>query len=239
MAIKLSDYLQGMAAAQTADELEAALQRPFKHAFHGRTWAAICRARIEAGNRICQAHPNGQFVPHLGARRLLTVCGETYRVGNGQNSTGVRYCWHAAGQWAKGLLRSKGFSTRAAHQIWEGFAGYPHRTLAVVEKALAGGIPDPLLNTLLKHKDRSAHGKPINYSVEQNQRDLSDRRATRPCACGGVLFDWGGGWSEGFDFINWHCNACPDVFTEYMTKEQFYTLRQTGAAPAPSPLEAA
>lgn len=222
--MKLIEYLDGMRSASTAKELEAAIQADFKHSFRGRTWSQICKVRIEAGERICAAHPHGHFVPRLGDRHALTVCGETYKVGYGQNSTGVRYCWHYAGEWAMGLLKENGFSTTAAYRIWDGWSHYPHRALSIVELALAGKIPDPRLNRLIRHK-RTGYGSPIRYTVEQNNVDTYDRRASRPCKCGGTLFDWGCGHSEGFEFINWHCNKCPDVFTEYMTQKRLYELR--------------
>lgn len=222
--MKLSEYLDGMRSATTADELEAAIQAPYKHSFRGRTWSQICRVRIETGKRIVAAHPLGKYVPQFGPHRLLTVCGETYKVGRGQNSTGVRYAWEYARIWARSVLKQQGFSTRVAHRICDNdWSDYPHRSLNTVADALAGKFPDPELNVL--HRYRSSAG-PIKYSIERNNADRWDYRANRPCECGGTLFDWGGGHSEGFEFINWHCNACPDVFTEYMTREQFYELRR-------------
>lgn len=232
--MKLEEYLAGMEAAQTCEELEAAIHMPFRHTYRGRTWNRICKVRIVAGERIVAANPNGRFVPHFGAGRRLTVCGESYRVGRGGNSTGVRYSWHHAGEWAMAILRREGFSIRAAHRIWDGWDQYPHRCLATVAKALAGGYPDPELNLLVRH-ERTGYGHPIKYTVEQNEADPWDRRASRPCACGGTLFDWGAGHSDGFDYINWHCNACPDVFTEYMTQKQLYALRQSGRQQADCP----
>lgn len=227
--MKLTEYLDGMERAATAAELEAAIQVPFKHAYSGPTWTRICRVRIRKGVEICDAHPLGRFIPRSGPRRALSLCGELYRVACGQNGPGVRYAWHSAGEWAMALLRREGFSVRAAHRVWDGgWNDYPHRCLTIVADALAGRIPDPRLNVLRRHRGVS----PINYTVEQNDADEGDRRATRPCKCGGTLFDWGAGWSEGFDFINWHCNACPDVFTEYMTRERLYALRNAGRLPA-------
>jgi hypothetical protein len=224
----LRDYLEGMRSAATALELEAAIQAPFKHSFRGRTWTTICKARIEAGQRICAAHSLGQYVPRLGPHRRLSICGETYKVGVGHNSTGVRYCWHYAGEWAKRLLVGRGFSVRAANRIWGGWHDYPHRTLVVIEDALAGKIPDPELNVLTRHEHPKS--RPLNYTVKANDADDGDRRATRSCACGGTLFDWGAGYSEGFVFVNWHCNGCPDVFTEYMTNEHLSQLRAPSRA---------
>lgn len=221
---KLSEYLSNMAAAETPEALEAILQSGFAHSFSGPTWSRICKCRVETGEKICESHPLGKYVPRYSTGRRLTLLGETYKVPNGGNSTGVRYAWHDAGQWAKNILREHGFSRRAAHRIWERCLDYPHRAIGLIEKALAGEIPDPELNVLILH-ERYDHGSPINYTEEQN--NAGDRRATLPCKCGGTLFDWGGGHSEGFEFINWRCNKCPDVFSEYMTSAQFYALRQS------------
>lgn len=224
--MKLAEYLDGMRAATTAEELEAAIQAPFKHAFRGRTWSAICDVRREVGNRIVASHPLGKYVPQFGSRRILMICEDTYKVGRGQNSTGVRYVWEYARIWARDVLMRNGFSRRAAYRICDGdWFSYPHRSLSTVEAALAGKIPDPELNVLIRH-ERTGYGQPINYSVEMNDADKWDHRASRPCECGGTLFDWGGGYSEGFEFINWHCNKCPDVFTEYMDSRRFAELRR-------------
>jgi hypothetical protein len=118
-----------------------------------------------------------------------------------------------------------GIGQRAAHRIWSEWNDYPHRCLTTIDDFFAGKIPDPELNILIRHQ-RTEHGRPINYSIERNDADECDRRATRPCACGGTLFDWGAGDSEGYEFVTWRCNACPDVFTEYMTHAQLYELRQ-------------
>ncbi len=225
----LSEYLDGMRSATTAAELETAIQASYKHRCIGRTWTQISRVRIEAGNRICAAHPNGQFVPHYNSRRELTLCGQTYRVGRGQNSTGIRYSWHAAETWAKNILHTHGFSKRAAYRIWDRWTDYPHRCLAIVDAALAGEIPDPVMNALIP--DQNPSGNPLRYSIEQNDADIHDRRATRPCGCGGTLFDWGAGTGEGFDCISWRCNACSNAFTEYMTREQLYALREAARHP--------
>jgi hypothetical protein len=223
---RLPEYLARLESASTAAELEAAMQIPFKHLYHGRVWTRICAVRIRRGVEIVQAHPLGCYVPQFGRRRMLTVCGESMRVPRGGNSTGARYVWHGAGEWAMNILRREGFTISASHRMWDGgWNDYPHRCLSIAEAALAGRIPDPRLNVLRRHRRLYAGASPINYTVEQNDADDVDRRATRPCKCGGTLFDWGAGWSEGFSFINWHCNACPDVFTEYMTNERLYQLR--------------
>lgn len=97
---KLTDtYAAAFAACTTAAELEHALQNGPPHPFRGAPWRRISDARIEAGRRICAAHPLGFYIPLVGERRKLTVCGETYRVGYGQNGAGERYAWHGAQSW--------------------------------------------------------------------------------------------------------------------------------------------
>lgn len=224
--MKLAQYLDGMRGSQTVDELEAAIQADFKHSYRGRTWSQICRVREEAGNRIVASHPLGKFVPQYGPYRRLTIFGETYRVANGGNSTGVRYAWHAAGEWAMAIMRREGLSIRASHRIWDNWSGYPHRALKIVEKALAGEFPDPALNALIKQHEYG-HEQPIRYTAEQNNADKYDRRASMPCpSCGATLFDWGAGWSEGFDSISWFCNGCPARYTEYVTRERMREIRK-------------
>ena len=207
--MKLSEYLDGMRAANTADDLEAAIQAPFKHSFRGRVWSQISKVRIEAGNRIVGAHPNSFYIPTLGSRNLLACCGETCRVGYG------------AGVWAQGLLRKQGFGIRAAARLWDSdWHEYPHRCIKLVGQILAGEFPDPQMGVMIRRDGVF----PIKYSVEENERDVRPR-PTRPCECGGTLFDWGGGHDYGFEYINWRCNKCPDVLAEYMTREQLYALR--------------
>ena len=218
----LTEYLNGMRNAQSAAELEAAIQADFKHTFYGKTWARISNVRIEAGQRICRAHPDGRFVPICGKRRKLELCGETYGVGYGGNSTGERYVWHDAKAWAVTVLMRNGFSRRAGHQIWDGHSSYPHRSLETARAALRGEIPDPTLNVLIPWKIED-HGRPVRCTVAEAR---NEGRAMRPCDCGGTLLDWGVGHSQGFEFVNWHCNACPAVHTEYMMYDQLMAMRQ-------------
>jgi len=222
---KLTDaYAAAFAACTTAEELEHAIQNGPKHPFHGAPWRRISDARIEAGRRICAAHPHGFYIPLVGERRKLTVCGETYRVGYGQNGAGERWVWNGAQSWARTLQMQNGLSRRATYDIWDAAPHYPHRALEIVAAALAGKIKDPRLGYLYRH-ERTKYATPIKYSVEANERS-HNKRATRPCpTCGGTLFDWGAGFSRGFDSMNWHCNACPDAFTEYMSREKLYRLR--------------
>lgn len=224
MRMRLADYLAGIRSATTAGELESAIQAPYKHSFSGRTWRRICKERVARACAIIAAHPNGRFAPQLDGRKL-TVCAEVCRVGRGYNSTGVRYVWHSAKVFSTEVLQRNGMSKRAAHRIWESWeGGYPHRCLKIIEEALSGKIPDPPLDTLILVDDE---GLPITYSVELNDANDIDKRATRPCPCGGTLFDWGSGFSEGFEFINWHCCKCPCVYAEYVTAARLMDIRQS------------
>lgn len=220
--MNLTDYLDGMRAARTASELEAAIRAPFKHSFKGRTWATIRKIIMERALAICDEHRDRHFVPRLDGRSL-TVCGETYRMGRGMNSTGVRYVWHVAGEFAKDVLQRNGFSRRAASRIWSEASGdYSHRCLAAIDDALAGKLADPPMNRLIF----SHMGGPIKLTGADNDADEVDRRASRPCSCGGTRFDWGSGSSDDFTFVTWYCNKCPRVYHEYVTPERLREIRQ-------------
>jgi hypothetical protein len=123
----------------------------------------------------------------------------------------------------KDVLRQQGFSRRAASMIWDHCGRYPHRCLAVVDAALKGKIPDPKLNRLIL---AYRGGGPITYTAEVNNACTYDRRASRPCRCGGTLFDWGAGHSEDFWFVNWHCNGCDRVYTEYVAPDRLTEIRR-------------
>jgi len=221
----LTEYLSGFDAASTAAELDLAIRANFKHSFSGPTWARICKARIAASYRICANHPHGRYIPIFGARRQLTVCGETYRIGRGQNGAGVRYVWHSAGEWAKDVLIRNGLGMRAASQIWAQCEAYPHRALSTLDAFFRGDLADPRFDVLYRHK-QEAWSRPINYTSEQNEVDTHEKRSSRSCDCGGTLFDWGADFSNGYDFVNWHCNKCPTVFTEYLRPGQLRSIRQ-------------
>jgi hypothetical protein len=221
----LTDYLDGMRGAATATDLEAAIQAPFKHSFRGPTWSRICNTRIEAGNRICLASPNGKFVPMFGPRRKLTLCGHTYGVGYGQNSSGERYVWTYAEEWAVKVLREHGFGVRASHLIWDNAGSYPHRALQCIEEALAGQHPDPPMNRLIYVRD-TCDGMPVRV----DRRYESKHRAHRPCRCGGTRWDWGSGYSLGITFVHWYCDGCPRVYEEHVTEDRFAKIRSQKAA---------
>jgi hypothetical protein len=221
--LSLRQYLGGMLAATTADELEAAIQAPHLHPFSGPTWSRISKVRDQRGKEICEAHSLGKFVPRVDGR-TITVCGETYRVARGGNSTGVRYAWHSVGEFVQSILLRDGFTKRAAYRIWDNCGRYPHRCLAIVESALKAKYPDPQLNRLV-FAYRSSAG-PIRYTVAQNEADSVDGRASRPCGCGGTRFDWGCGFSDSFTYISWPCNACNAVYIEYVTPDRLEEIRQ-------------
>src|SRR6185312_4539522 len=152
----------------------------------GPTWTRISKVRVDAGYRIVDASSLARFVPHCGPRRPLSLCGQTYGVGYGQNGAGERWVWAYAEKWMIDVLKREGFTTRAAYRIANGdWSTYPHRLLATVTDALVGRIKDPPLDTLMPYLGVS----PIRYTVEQNDADAGDRRAIRPCRCGGTLFD--------------------------------------------------
>lgn len=218
----LSEFLDGMRAAFTADELEAAIHAPFKHPFYGPTWARICKVRKEAGRAICDSHPLGRFVPRFGPRRVLSVCGESYKVGHGQNSTGVRYVWHYAEEFAIAVLRENSLSRRCAAAVWDCWNDYPHRCLQIVEDGLDGKMEDPPFNKLLFGRLSSG---PVRVGKGE-----AKHRAHRPCGCGGTRWDWGCGWNGWANFINWHCDGCRRVYTEYVTSERLTQIRSNGEA---------
>ncbi len=217
----LTEYLDGMRAAATAADLEKAIRAPHEHRFTGRTWERICTVRIESGRRICDAHQHGRFVPRFGGRRLLTVCGETYRVARGYNSAGVRYAWHYATEWATGVFAANGLNKRAASLILDTALNYPHRALGVVGDALAGKLPMPRFDRLI-YEGHCATGTPVQVDRKHESR----HRAHRPCRCGGLLWDWGCGWNGWAEFISWRCDRCPRVYTEYVTGKRLREIRE-------------
>lgn len=220
----LSEYIHGLTAASDADELEAAIQVPFKLEYRGPTWKRICSVRIAAGQRIVAAHRHGRFVPQLGSRHLLTVCGDTYRVAYGQNSTGVRYAWHDAMEFAVATLGRNGIGVRASHQVWDTAFDYPHRALSILVDFFAGKVRDPKLGRM-NYTGRCSTGRPVRV----NRREEAKDRAHRKCTCGGVLWDWGAGYSCGFSFVNWRCDRCSRTYCQYLDSPGLYAIRNQGA----------
>lgn len=229
----LSQYLNGLSSATTVEEMEAAIQASYKHkTYHGPTWSRICKVRDTRGREIAHSHPLGQYMPRWEGRKLV-VCGEVYgSIGRSGNAAGHRYAMHSAGEFVQSVLKSKGFSTRAACRIWASWAQYPHRCIGVIQAARKGELADPPLDTLIYCGQSCG---PVNQTVEANDACTYDKRATLVCKCGGTLFDWGGGYSDTFFFVNWRCNRCPDTYTEYMSEERRNQVRQPGPwRPQPS-----
>jgi hypothetical protein len=76
-------------------------------------------------------------------------------------------------------------------------------------------------------------GTYVAHRYFRNGDEDGDDRAQRRCPrCGGVQYDWGGGFSRRRRrpyFINWYCNgigACGLMSTERMSTRRFYQLRQ-------------
>jgi hypothetical protein len=221
--VTLAEYLEGVQAAETAADLEVAIRAPFKHAYHGPTWSRIQAATTAQGLAICDAHPDGRFVPRFGKHRMLMVCGEAFKVGRGQNSTGVRYCWHYATEFAREVLLRNGLTQTAARDVLGQWSDYPHRCLSTIEKWRAGKLQDPPLDRLILWHTSSG-------PVRVNRREEEKHRAWRPCGCGGRRWDWGSGWNGWCSFITWYCDRCTRVYGEYLSDGRLMQIRQRKAA---------
>ncbi len=133
--MKLSEHLERIARADTPKRLDVALWNATEE--YPRSREKIRWAVSERGAELCRAHPGAEFVPVVGKRRRLSLCGQTYRVGYGGNSTGERYCWHYAREWVAGKLRAAGMTARERQQIDDWcFSLYPHRVLSAVDSFL-------------------------------------------------------------------------------------------------------
>lgn len=220
----LQQVTAAITAAATYHDLEARFQdalEVFPRATRSKIAInAITRAMRERGRALCDAHPHGALVPRLGPRRQLRVCGETYGVGYGQNSTGERWAWTSAENWAVAVLRRHGIGVQASHLIWDWAFDFPHRALLDVEDALAGRHPDPPLDRLIFSRN-TVDRTPVRV----NRRHEAKHRAHRPCRCGGMRWDWGAGCSLGIDFITWYCDGCPRIYTEYLSPGRLYAIR--------------
>lgn len=213
-------HVATLATAGSPAAIEAAFQAAlddlgrYQHGRHKPIFAAM-KAR---GRELCAAHPRGDLVPRFGPRRQLQVCGESYRVGRGQNGAGVRYVWAYAEQWARALMEERGLSIMASKLVWERWSQYPHRALQCVEQFDAGQHRDPVMNTLIRCEDGTG---PIRCEIGE------DGRAHRPCECGGTLFGWGCGWSDRIIPISWRCNRCPAEYVEYVDNARLYEIRNS------------
>jgi hypothetical protein len=221
--MELDDYLAGMRAATTADELEAALMAPYEHPYAGPIWNAICKTRVEEGLRLCADHPQGRLVPRFNGD-AITVCGELLTPGPGFLAQNQHFDSPEVTQLVKGALVRQGLSSRAAHRVAQAWIEYPHRCLAILESALKGELDDPPMNKLfLSHLGRG----PVALTVADNNADHEHRRASMPCQCHGTLFEWSNQEDDGITVVNWRCNRCDRVFAEYVTPERLDAIEKS------------
>ena len=139
--MKLSEHLALIEKVETPDEMDSRLEAAYKDfpgGILGRTWVRIKRARWAGGDAMVLKSPAGPYVPTLGRRRLLSLCGQTYSVGYGGNSTAERYSWLHAKQWSVNLLTAQGISEETAESIWSWHSSFPHRALRIAEEWLKG-----------------------------------------------------------------------------------------------------
>lgn len=127
--MKLSEHIENIRSADTPDALEKAFRATFDQ-FRPRTIARLHRAVIERGLELCQRSKRGALVPRWdGRHRRLHVAGQSYRVVHGGNSTGIRYAWHDAKEWARGVLREQNLDEDTIEIVLEWWREYPHRAL--------------------------------------------------------------------------------------------------------------
>ncbi|NGM33040.1 hypothetical protein G4G93_03660 [Methylobacterium sp. DB0501] len=132
----IAKHVAAIRIAKSPDAIEEAFQAAFDEFGLSDRHLAPVQAAMEArGRELCAAHPRGAFVPTFGPGRVLTVCGETYRVPGGGNNAGVRYAWHHARAWATGLLRERGLSEKAAEDVWRWWSSSPHRALREIDRS--------------------------------------------------------------------------------------------------------
>lgn len=225
--MELDDYLAGMRAATTADELEAALLAPYEHPYAGPIWNAICKTRVEEGLRLIATHPHGHLVPRL-SDAAVTVANEPLTLGSGFLAQNQPLDSPEVRQFVKGALARQGLSSRAAHRIAQAWSEYPHRCLAILESALKGELDDPPMNKpFLSHLGRG----PVSLTVADNDADQVHRRATMPCQCHGTLFEWGQQEDDGIAVVNWRCNRCDRVFVEYVTPDRMTAIQESARRP--------
>ena len=212
--MKRKEYIDGLRSASTVEELETAVQAPYH-----RSWRMITGIIRERAEALCASHPHSRFIP-LRNGNQLEICGEFHSCGRGGG-----YYGYGAEEVVKGALRRNGFSQTAAYRIWElATEAYLHRCVQIIADALDGKLLDPPMNRLI-FAGISCCG-PVNISVEDNEAEGTYRRATLACECGGTLFDWGSGYSDGFNFVSWRCNECPRTYSEWVTNERFREIRQ-------------
>lgn len=131
--MKLFEHLALIASASTPEELEVATQAAWKAYPRDRSHNQISRAMRARGLEIVAASPKAHLIPVLGPRRRLSLGGEVYRVGYGQNAAGERYAWAGAREWIEEKLLAAGLSRAVAGDVISWWCGYPHRALASIE----------------------------------------------------------------------------------------------------------
>lgn len=135
--MKLSEHLEKFGLSMSPADLEVRMQaahKAFPSSPLDRTWKRIKRAMETRGEELRALSPAGRFVPHIGPRRKMSLCGQTYSIGYGGNSTGERYAWHYAEEWAVGVLVEGGMPEETARRIWSWCRRYPHRALEIAEE---------------------------------------------------------------------------------------------------------
>lgn len=218
---KLSNYLTGIEQAASARELENKIQAVYEHGYEGPAWLRISKACIARGRQLCLVSPHAHLIPLIegeGARKTICVGGKWFSFNSAT--------WMYALQRVVNALRVAGISQRAAYQLFNDALYYPHRCLFTIEQALAGRIPDPVMDVLIP----SGKGLPIAYELADNEKRGDYKRLSQSCTVcpDGTLFDWGGGNSSGFTYTCWHCNRCGAKFIEYLSTQRFNEQRAQG-----------
>lgn len=130
---RLADVLRGIAEAATPHELEARFRSTFDVWRHQRTKERIRKAVRLRGRDLCGRLDKAGMIPRYAPRSTrLTLCGETYRVGRGYNSTGVQYVSTGAHEWMRETLRRHECPDALARLIMDWWGNYPHRALRAV-----------------------------------------------------------------------------------------------------------
>lgn len=220
---QLANSLKAISKARTPSDLEKLFQEAHmnnKSHPSSRTWRQIGGAMCERGSALVRARQAGFYVPQYGARRQLTLCGEVYRVGCGQNSTGVRYCWTYAEIWANQVLHERGAPREVRKGIWDSCFDYPHRALAVaIEWRKHPNRPEPVYT----------RPQYIKFHETVRFRGMDEDRAMRPCpGCGGDQMDWGSGHIDYIEprySMEWRCMSCNRAEAEIMTTARLYQMR--------------
>lgn len=142
--MKLKDHLGKIQASESPADLEALFQAAWRDFPHGRSSDRIHAAMRDRGTRLCAEHPRGTLIPRFDTKtRRLHICGQQMAVMKGHNSSGVRYAWSAAEEFALRALGEAGVSHGLSKTIWNTWSDYPHRALRALDAdTTAGGFPE-------------------------------------------------------------------------------------------------